>query len=140
MASDCIFCRIAAGESPCSLVYEDDHTMAFLDISPVARGHTLVVPRKHVEQITAADDETLTAVMRTVRKVAAAEQRVLGADGINVTQANGEAAGQVVPHLHVHVIPRRAGDGAVRAWKQGAYDNTEEMARLAGELRAGIAP
>jgi histidine triad (HIT) family protein len=138
MKQDCIFCKIVAGELPSARVYEDDHTLAFLDIAPVVKGHTLVIPRTHHDRITDAPDEVLAHVVAAVSRVARALVASLGADGFNVTQANGEIAGQVVPHLHFHVIPRFARDGRVRHWKQGSYDGADEMAALAETIRGGF--
>lgn len=139
MSSDCVFCKIVAGELPCSKVYEDADAIAFMDIGPVARGHTLVVPKKHCDPITGAPAETLRKLILVVQKVARAQFDALRADGINVTQANGRAAGQIVPHLHFHVIPRREGSAEVRNWIPGKYGSPAEMNEYAEKLREAIA-
>lgn len=138
MNADCIFCKICAGELPASKIYEDEHVIAFMDIGPVSKGHALVVPKEHCNPITDASDEALQRTIVVVRKVADAQLRGLGADGINVTQANGAIAGQVVPHVHFHVIPRSESDGQGRNWIPGEYENPEEMEQYAGKIRAAL--
>ena len=112
---DCIFCKIIKGEIPCSKVYEDDKVLCFLDIGPVKKGHTLVVPKKH--SATLADDsaEDLAACMKAIKKIAPAIAQAAGADGFNVMNNSGAAAGQAVPHTHFHIIPRHSSDG-LRHW------------------------
>ena len=110
MKNDCLFCAIAAGEIPCFKVYEDDVVLACLDINPFATGHVLVIPKAHSQGLLDADDATLAAVIVRVKKVAAHPKEVLGCDGFNILQNNGEAAGQTVRHLHFHIVPRRTGD------------------------------
>jgi len=138
MSSECIFCKIVAGELPASRVYEDEHTLAFMDIGPVMKGHVLVIPKSHFDPITATPDETLASLISTVRKVAGAVMRRLEADGVTITQANGAAAGQVVPHVHFHVIPRFDTDTVPRGWKPGNYESTDEMNAYAEKIRAGL--
>lgn len=103
---NCIFCKIAAKEVPAEVVYEDKSTTAFLDNQPNSLGHTLVVPKKHAENIFDIDDETFTAVMRTVRKLAPIVRDAAGAHGVHINSNHGTAAGQIVLHLHMHIIPR----------------------------------
>lgn len=102
------FAKILRGEIPpgAGLVYEDEETMAFLDIAPNAPGHTLVIPKKPFVNIFDVDDDTLAAVMRTVRKIAPAVRDGAGAKGVHINSNHGKEAGQVVPHLHFHIIPR----------------------------------
>ena len=104
-----IFAKILRGELPCYKVYEDDKTLAFLDIMPRSPGHTLVLPKAPARNLLDATPDDLAAVSRAVQKVAKAAMAVFGADGITVQQFNENAGGQVVFHLHVHVIPRKAG-------------------------------
>ncbi len=104
-----IFAKILRGELPCYKVYEDDKALAFLDIMPRAPGHTLVLPKAPARNLLDATPDDLAAVSRAVQKVAKAAMAVFGADGITVQQFNENAGGQVVFHLHVHVIPRKAG-------------------------------
>lgn len=103
---NCIFCKIVSKEIPSDVVYEDEHTMAFLDIRPVAKGHTLVIPKQHFHDILDADDEALSQVIVTCKKVAKALIAVTGAAGFNTGSNNGEAAGQEIFHMHFHLIPR----------------------------------
>lgn len=138
MGSDCIFCRIVAGELPAHKVYEDDRVLAFLDIGPIVKGHTLVIPKEHYERITDTPDPVVAEVMRVVRRVAVALTAGLGADGLNVTQANGKEAGQVVPHIHFHVIPRFAGDGHRWNWSPKKYDSDDEMRSLRERIAGGL--
>lgn len=109
--SNCIFCKIIAGEIPNYTVYEDDYALAFLDITPRAKGHTLVIPKKHAINLLELDEESvsnlLTAVKRTQEKI----NTVLKPDGYNIGWNHGEVGGQIVPHLHIHIIPRYNGDG-----------------------------
>jgi len=124
---DCIFCKIVRGELPSHKIYEDDKTFAFLDIRPVNAGHTLVVPKSHATNIFDIGGEDWLAVADTVRKVAIAIEKS-GADGVNIGMNNREHAGQVVPHPHVHVIPRFKGDGLKlmpqRSYKDGEAEET----------------
>jgi histidine triad (HIT) family protein len=109
--SDCLFCRIASGEIPATKVYEDERTVAFMDINPVTRGHLLVIPRAHSDDVTDVAAEDLAATMTTVQRLSAKAQQALGAEGVNVVSNCGSAAGQTVFHFHVHVVPRYHGDG-----------------------------
>ena len=132
---DCIFCRIVAGELPAHKVYEDDATLAFLDIHPATRGHTLVIPKQHAPDLLSIDPAALAATARAFQFVARILQKGLQADGINIVQNNGTAAGQDVFHYHVHVIPRWTGDKAIRFWRPGETDHAA-FGSLAAELRA----
>lgn len=122
--ADCIFCKIAAGEIPSIKVYEDEATLAFMDINPIAEGHLLVIPKTHAATIDTCDDASLAAAMRTVRRVVPAVRKALGVDALNVLQNNGEAAGQSVHHVHFHLVPRRPGDDVPIKWvmKPGDQD------------------
>lgn len=131
---DCIFCRIVAGEIPSHRVYENDSTLAFLDINPAMRGHTLVIPKEHAPDLHSIAPESLDAVMRTTQVVARILHTGLQADGINIVQNNGAAAGQEIFHYHVHVLPRRTDDKALRLWRPGATDHGA-LSALAAELR-----
>ena len=131
---DCIFCRIIAGEIPSHKVYEDSETLAFLDINPAARGHTLIIPRQHASDLFDVTPDSACAVMRATQRVARIVRSVLQPDGINVLQNNGAASGQAVFHYHVHVIPRWDGDHALGLWRPGMTDHAAFSA-LATELR-----
>ena len=106
MKNNCVFCAIAAGEIPCFKVYEDDLVLAYLDISPFAEGHTLVIPKDHTTGLLDTPPETLRNMIVRVQKVAAHLKDALPCDGFNILQNNGPAAGQTVPHLHFHIVPR----------------------------------
>jgi histidine triad (HIT) family protein len=109
-AARCIFCMIVRGDAPAHRVHEDEHTLVFMDIFPVADGHTLVVPKAHAENVYEVDADTLAAIARTSHRVAAAIRAELTPDGLMVFQLNGAAAGQTVFHYHMHLLPRRQGD------------------------------
>ena len=104
-----IFCKIIDGEIPSTRVYEDEDVLAILDISQTTRGHTLVMPKKHYDSLLSCPADTLTKVMMIAQRIGQAEVSVLGAKGVNILANCGEAAGQTVPHFHVHVIPRYVG-------------------------------
>jgi len=120
-AQDCIFCKIVSGQIPAVKIYEDDVVVAFLDIGPVSEGHTLVLPRQHVKQAHSCPPELLGQVWTRLGKIAGAVASAMNADGYNVLCNNGKAAGQVVDHLHFHVIPRRAGDDVFTQWPSRKY-------------------
>ena len=132
MKNDCVFCAIAAGEIPSFKVYEDDAVLAYLDINPFTKGHTLVIPKKHSTGLLDTDDAVLAAVVARVRKVAARLKEALPCDGFNILQNNGEAAGQTVKHLHFHIVPRYAGEPLVFESHKG---DMEELKALAGCVR-----
>lgn len=129
MAHDCIFCKIVQGDVPSSRVYEDEQTLAFLDIHPVNPGHTLVIPKRHALNVFEIGSDDWMAVARTIHRVAPALEQALGADGVNLVMNNRENAGQVVGHAHMHVIPRFTGDG-LRPWSHGSYKEGEAEAVL----------
>ncbi|MGW4368694.1 HIT family protein [Nocardia takedensis] len=109
--NDCVFCRIVAGEAPATKVYEDDTLCAFLDIRPIARGHTLVIPKSHAAELDDLDPDLGARIFRLGHRLALAARRGgLSADGANLVLNDGRAAFQTVPHIHLHVIPRRRGD------------------------------
>ena len=112
-----IFSKIVSGEIPALKIYEDQATLAFMDISPASRGHTLVISKDEHADVYEIPPETLAAVTRTVQRVARGLRATLQPDGINIIQNNGAAAGQTVFHYHVHLIPRWEGDNAVRLWQ-----------------------
>jgi histidine triad (HIT) family protein len=131
------FEKIIDGELPADIVYEDDKTLAFLDIAPNVPGHTLVIPKKHCVNIFDCDDETLTAVMRAVRLVAPAVRDAVGAEGVHINSNHGPEAGQVVMHLHFHIIPRHARD-EFEFWPQGPSYGEGEAGQLAAAIRSRI--
>jgi histidine triad (HIT) family protein len=113
---DCVFCKIRDGHIPSPRVYEDEHTIAFMDINPLNEGHCLVIPRAHAATIFEADESDLRAAIATAKRVAKAIRAALRPDGLNLVQANGAAAFQSVPHFHFHLIPRFTGDGKGFDW------------------------
>ena len=112
----CIFCKIVAGDIPAAKVYEDDLTVAFMDIGQVNPGHVLVASKRHAVTVMDLTPQEAAAVMQTAQRVAAAAQRAFDPDGITLFQANGEAGGQTVFHFHLHVLPRHENDGVALAW------------------------
>jgi len=126
MSADCIFCKIVRGELPSFKVYEDDATLAFLDIRPVNPGHTLVVPKQHSVNIFDVSPEDWMAVTNVVRNLANVIEKAVAADGVNINMNNREHAGQIVDHLHVHIIPRFKGDG-FKLWHQTTYKEGEAV-------------
>ena len=127
----CVFCEIARGERDAFLVYSGERVVAFLDIAPISRGHTLVVPRDHYRDIFEAPDDVLAELISVVKLIAKAQVRALGADGVRVVQNNGEAAQQVIFHLHFHVIPFYVGRLRFRRWL--SRSEGEEVSRLLRE-------
>jgi len=134
---ECIFCRIANRKSPSSVVYEDDKYIGFLDLYPFSRGHTLVCPKEHGETIWDMKEQDIAELFQVAFKVSKAVVAAVGADGFRFVQNNGEAANQVVAHVHVHVIPVKMED-------RGRYADRkrftkEEMEETAGSIRAQMA-
>ncbi|MDP3836921.1 MAG: HIT family protein [bacterium] len=121
----CVFCKIIAGEIPAYKVYEDERVLAFLDITPVHVGHTLVIPKKHVANLEAIESDDLTALILAVKKIGKKIKENLAYDGYNVLENNDPVAGQVISHIHFHLIPRKAGDGLNR-WPDNKYAEGEE--------------
>jgi histidine triad (HIT) family protein len=107
---DCIFCKIVRGELPSTSVYEDEACMAFMDINPASTGHTLIIPKDHAENLLDIPTSNLIATMATTQKIAQAIQQALQPEGMRISQLNGAAAGQMVFHYHVHIIPVYAGE------------------------------
>ena len=134
---NCIFCKIANGDIPSATVYEDDSFRAILDIAPAHKGHVIVLPKAHADNLFELDDEIAAKALPIVKKIATALKAVSGCDGINVLQNNGTAAGQSVFHLHIHIIPRYEGDGILPVWDQGSYadgEAAEWAAKIASAL------
>lgn len=131
---NCIFCKLANGDIPTNTIYEDADFRVILDASPAAKGHALILPKQHYANLFEIDDETVGKAACLAKKVAAHEKEVLGCDGYNVLQNNGEAAGQTVFHYHVHLIPRTAGDHAMLEWEHLSFTD-EEMKEICGEMK-----
>ena len=133
---ECIFCKIVKREIPSSIVYEDDYTLAFLDIAPILPGHVLVIPKKHAANLSAVDEVMLCHTMEAVKKIGQALQESLGAKGYNVSINNGEAAGQIIDHFHWHIIPRHQ-KHELELWPQGKYE-AGEAESLAKKIKAKL--
>ena len=131
--SDCIFCKIIDGEIPSTTVYEDDRCKAILDVNPAARGHVIVLPKTHAANVFEIPDEDLAHAICVAKKIATAQKQAYNCDGVNILQNNGEAAGQTVFHLHIHVIPRFDGDTVNMKWIPG--EMPEDMDAIAEELK-----
>jgi histidine triad (HIT) family protein len=133
--ADCVFCMIRDGKIPSAKVYDDERTLAFMDINPLTRGHCLVAIKAHAATLYDAELEDLKAAIATAKKVGGALRKALSPDGLNVLQANGAAAFQSVPHFHLHLIPRWNGDGKGFDWKL-VPGNREEIMGTADRIRA----
>ena len=140
MANACIFCAIVNGENPATVIAEDENTICFLDIRPINKGHILIVPKEHAESLCDLDDLGASSLMPWARKISAAQRRAVGAEGINLYLADGELAGQEVPHIHLHVIPRFAGDGFRLRFgpNYGQIADRVELESLAKSIRASL--
>ena len=136
--ADCVFCMIRDGKIPSAKVYDDERTLAFMDINPLTRGHCLVATKAHAATLYDAEVEDLKAAIATAKKVAGALRKALTPDGLNVLQANGAAAFQSVPHFHLHLIPRWSGDGKGFDWKV-VPGNREEITVTADRIRSMFA-
>lgn len=133
--NDNIFAKILRGDIPSFKVYEDEHTLAFMDIMPQAEGHTLVIPKFQAQTLLDIPADTLIHTMTTVQKVMSALKSTLGVDGIVLLQLNGEAAGQTVPHLHFHLIPEHLSKLKSHGAKQG---DMEKIKALAAKISAAL--
>lgn len=134
---DCPFCAIEAGDAPVSLLYEDDRSLAFLDVNPVTEGHALVVPREHSVGLADLPEETGGHLFRVGQRVAAALRESLDPDGVNLFLADGAAAGQEVFHVHLHVVPRYEDDSVALEWSPMLVDR-EELDEVAGRVRPSL--
>lgn len=122
---ECLFCKIASGEIPSKKIFENDSTIAFLDINPANKGHTLVAPKNHAETIFDISESDLKEVIATVKKIAQKVKDKMNVDGLNIVQNNGEQAGQIVKHLHFHIIPRHEGDKVVITYQRNQLSDDE---------------
>ncbi|OEU46009.1 MAG: histidine triad (HIT) protein [Desulfobacterales bacterium S7086C20] len=135
---DCIFCKIINGEIPSEKVYEDDKVFAFMDINPLNDGHVLIIPKSHAGTIHEIGEDDFLAVMSATHKLAAAVRKALNPDGINLLQLNGKAANQVVPHLHVHIVPRWSGDGLTVSQWEIVAGNMEKVKNVAEQIKNSL--
>ncbi len=134
---DCVFCRIVTGELPAAFVYTDDAVLAIMDRYPATRGHVLILPRRHVEDLYGLPSELAHPLMDVLLRVARSIQRALRPDGLNVIQSNGAAAGQTVNHLHFHLVPRYAADSLTLHFGHGRVPaDLSELTALAERIRA----
>ncbi|MBI4578306.1 MAG: HIT family protein [Planctomycetes bacterium] len=120
-APNCVFCKIVAGKIPCLRVYEDPSVLAFLDIGPLAEGHLLVIPKDHAERLEDMPTDILAHLVRQLPPLARAVLKVTATDSYNLLQNNGKTSGQEVPHVHFHIIPRKAADGLGYRWLASSY-------------------
>jgi histidine triad (HIT) family protein len=136
-AKDCIFCKIVSGQIPAAIVYEDPAVLAFLDIGPVSEGHTLVIPKTHYPTFDQCPPDVLADLAQRINRIAKAVVAATRCDGYNVLCNNGRAAGQLVYHLHFHIIPRVAGDGVFHHWPSSKYPEGK-MEAMASAIRKNL--
>ena len=134
---DCLFCKIASGEISSNILYEDDLTVAFLDMNPANPGHTLVIPKKHSRNIFDIEPKQAEAVIRTALKVANVIKSSLGSDGMNLFQCSESAGFQEVFHFHMHVIPRFEDDSIVLPWRPKEADS-DELEKMAEKIKGSL--
>lgn len=127
---DCVFCKIVAGQIPCYKLYEDEQLIAFLDIGPLSRGHSLIVPKGHWETIDQMPAEVAAACGKVLPRLSRAVVTAVGVSAWNVLQNNGRLSGQAVPHVHFHIIPRKENDGLGYRWPAGKLDSSEAQELL----------
>lgn len=137
MKENCVFCMIANGQIPSATIYEDEDFRAILDLGPASRGHALILPKEHYQNLWELDEAAAAKVLPLAKKLGAAMTKALGCDGFNLVQNNGEAAGQTVMHFHVHMIPRYAGGPRMVAWEPGKATQ-EELAKTAEMIKEEI--
>lgn len=135
--NDCLFCKMAAGQIPVAKIYEDDVVLSFLDIGPVSDGHTLVIPKQHFEKLHDCPPGLLGEVASRLSKITKAVVGAMKADGYNVLCNNGRAAGQLVEHLHFHIIPRNSGDGIFNRWPAYKYEKGQ-IEQIALKIRENL--
>lgn len=136
-ASNCVFCKIVAGQIPAVKVLEDEHALAFVDIGPLADGHVLLIPKAHAATVDQMTAEQAAGCLRHLPALARAVRAATGCEGINVLQNNGLVAHQVVMHVHFHIIPRNRGDAFSFNWPAGTYPEGRAE-KIAGEIRRNL--
>ena len=134
---DCIFCKIANGEIPSATVYEDSICRVILDVNPANKGHALIIPKEHFDNIYSMDAETAAKIFTIATEVAKAQKAELNPDGLNILQNNGEAAGQTVFHFHMHIIPRYENDTVNIGWKPGSITD-ERIKEIKNKINGGM--
>ena len=133
----CIFCKIAAGDIPATVIFENESLLAFLDVAPLAEGHVLVIPRDHYARVTDLPDAVCTRIATVLPMLGRALMEVTQAAGFNLLANNGEAAGQVVQHVHFHLVPRMPNDGLGYRWNAGKYERGQAD-KIAAEYRSAL--
>lgn len=134
MKDNCIFCKIASGEIPSYTIYEDDDFKAFMDISPASKGHTILIPKQHADNIFDLDETVASKLLPVAGRIAKALKAELQCEGLNLLQNNGEAAGQTVFHFHMHIIPRYKTDKVVVKWVEDRYEG-EPLEQLSENIK-----
>ena len=136
-ADDCLFCKMVAGQIPITKIYEDEVVLAFLDIGPISDGHTLVIPKQHFEKLHDCPSELLAQVGSRLGKIAGAVAAAMNSEGYNVLCNNGRAAGQLIEHVHFHIIGRNVGDGVFDRWPSYKYPEGK-IEKIAAEIRKNL--
>jgi histidine triad (HIT) family protein len=136
-ADDCLFCKMVAGQIPVTKIYEDEIVLSFLDIGPISDGHTLVIPKQHFEKLHDCPAELLGRVFSCLGKIAGAVAATVDSDGYNILCNNGRAAGQLIEHLHFHIIPRNTGDRLFSRWPSYKYKEGK-IEEIAGAIRENL--
>ena len=124
MKEDCVFCKIINGSLPCYKIYENEHILAFLDINPVNKGHTLIIPKEHYERLEEVPDDLLKELIIAIKKIGKAVIKGVGAEAFNLGLNNGKDAGQLIMHVHFHIMPRFKNDG-LKLWPGKKYEEGE---------------
>ncbi|MBC8379310.1 MAG: HIT family protein [Planctomycetes bacterium] len=137
MDQDCIFCKIASGQIPSLKIFENDHILAFIDIGPVSDGHTLVIPKQHYGTLDQMTPEIMAEIAKVLPMLAASIQKAMKSEGYNVLCNNGSAAGQIVEHIHFHIIPRNANDGIFKKWPSFQYPDGKAE-QIAAKIRENL--
>lgn len=136
--TDCIFCKIINKKIPATILYEDNDLLAFMDIGPIIKGHVLIIPKQHYAEITDTPDHIVAKLYLTAKLIVKAQKEGLNADGSNIIQNNGTAAGQEVAHIHLHVIPRFNEDGHRWNWTPKSYSSSDEIMSLAQKIKSHL--
>ncbi|TSA54402.1 MAG: HIT family protein [Planctomycetaceae bacterium] len=136
-ADDCLFCKMVAGKIPVTKIYEDEVVLSFLDIGPISNGHTLVIPKRHFEKLHECPAELLGKVFTRIGKIAGAVAAAMDSDGYNLLCNNGRAAGQLIEHLHFHIVPRNTGDRLFSRWPSFEYKDGK-IEEIAGAIRKNL--
>jgi histidine triad (HIT) family protein len=136
-ADDCLFCKMVAGQIPVTKIYEDEVVLSFLDIGPISDGHTLVIPKQHFERLHECPAELLGQIFSRIGRIAGAVVTAMDPDGYNLLCNNGREAGQLIEHLHFHIIPRNAGDRLFSRWPSYKYESGK-IEKIAGAIRENL--